>query len=40
MFHTLAFQVNRALRTALTIAPDLLDWTGRRSLHLSHYATW
>ncbi|EYT91134.1 hypothetical protein ThrDRAFT_03236 [Frankia casuarinae] len=40
VFHTLAFQVNRALRTALAIAPGLLDWTGRRSLHLSHYATW
>ncbi|MCK9895043.1 hypothetical protein [Frankia sp. AgB32] len=39
-FHQLALQVEHAILTALTIAPGHLTWTGRRTLHLSHYATW
>ncbi len=40
VFHALAHQVDGALHAALAIAPNLFTWAGRRSLHLSHYATW
>jgi hypothetical protein len=39
-FRPVADTVNQALQTALTINPNLFTWSGRRSLHLSHHATW